>query len=282
VEIGQTVKREFDLMSSLAISDAVRATAEKANQENSLNQSEIASLDKQWMAADAADNDTQPLVSSVLNNELSAVLTRFKEKFPQHVEVFLTDRQGVNVAATNRTSDYYQGDEKWWQTASQQGMYIGQPEFDESSNTVAINMATAIYAQNSSDVVGVLRTTVNFNTLEESLLNGRFGQTGKTDIYLPNGMELELEAEEDGTSHLNLEEAALDRSIFDRTNLPYIELLHDDIPTLASQSLVKVPGSGQDAQAISALDWRIVAMQGKAEALKSVDTQTRNSIAFAA
>jgi signal transduction histidine kinase/HAMP domain-containing protein len=280
VEIGQTVKREFDLMSSLAITDAVRAAAIKSNQENTLNQSAIASLDQQWMAADAAENDAHPLVVSVLDNELATNLALFKEKFPQHVEVFLTNAQGVNVAATNRTSDYYQADEGWWQTAFQQGVYIGQPEFDESSNTVAINMASAIYGENSSDVVGVLRTTVNFNTLEESLISGLFGQTGKTDIYLPNNMELELEEEEDGSYELELEEAALDRNIFDQTDQPYVELLHDDIPTLASQALVSVPGSGQDTQAISGLDWRIVAMQVKADALQSVDTQTRNSIAL--
>ena len=125
-----------------------------------------------------------PLVASVLDNELSTELAHFKEQFPQHVEVFLTDRQGLNVASTNRTSDYYQGDEEWWQTAAQQGVYIGQPEYDESSKTVAINMAAAIYAENGTDVVGVLRSTVDFNTLAESLINGRFGQTGKTD-HLP-------------------------------------------------------------------------------------------------
>jgi signal transduction histidine kinase/HAMP domain-containing protein len=280
VEIGQTIKREFDLMSSLAINDAVRAEAVKSNQENILNQSAIDSLDRQWREADAANNDTMPLVASVLDNELSKDLTQFKGRFPQHVEVFLTDRQGVNIASTNRTSDYYQGDEEWWQTAFRQGVYIGQPEYDESSHTIAMNMATAIYAENSSDVVGVLRTTVNFTTLAESLINGRFGQTGKTDIYLPNDTELELDVEEDGTYQLALDEAALDRTIFDRSGQSFVELLHNDIPSLASQSIVSVPGSAMDTQAISALDWRVVVIQDKAEALKSVDTQTRNTIAL--
>ena len=200
VEIGQTVKREYDLVSSLAIRDTVRDEAVKANRVNVLNQAAINTLDQKWRAADAADNNADPLVASVLENELSAELARFKERFPQHVEVFLTDRQGVNVASTNRTSDYYQGDEKWWQTAYQQGVYIGQPEYDESSHTVAINMASAVYAKNGKDVVGVLRTTVDFTTLSESLVSGRFGQTGKTDIYLPDKLELELEAKDDGTT----------------------------------------------------------------------------------
>ena len=73
---------------------------------------------------------------------------------------------------------------------------------------------------------------------------------------------------------------ALDIGIFGQSERPYVELQHDDALTLASQAQVSVPGSGQDTQAISDLDWRIVAMQHKAEALKSVDTQTRNSIAL--
>jgi signal transduction histidine kinase/HAMP domain-containing protein len=278
VEVGQTVKREFDLMSSLAVNNALRDAAVKANSENTLSKAEIDSLDKQWRNADAANNDADPLVASVLNNGISPELRQFREQFPRQVEVFLTDRQGVSIASTNRTSDYYQADEEWWQTAYQQGYYIGQPEYDESSHTIAMNMAVALYDATKSNVVGVLRTTVDFTTLQESLLNGLFGQTGMTDIYMPGNQELELEAEQGGDYQMVQQDSVLDLGVFDKSKLPYAEVLHDDIPTLASKAPVGVPGSDKGTQAVSNLDWQIIARQGKAEALKSVDTQTRNSI----
>ena len=278
LEIGQTVKREYDLVSSLAINEALQDEAVKATMETILSPAAIDILDQQWRVADAADDNANPLVASVLENELSAELVHFKEKFPEHVEVFLTDRQGLNIASTNRTSDYYQGDEEWWQTAAHQGVYIGQPEYDESSQTIAINMAAAIYAENGTDVVGVLRSTVDFSTLAASLFSGQFGQTGKTDIYLPNGQELELEAEQDGTHHLAMADATLDLGAFFVTNQTFVELLHDDILNLASQAPVGVPGSDMAARNISSLGWRVVARQSSAEALQSVDAQTRSNI----
>jgi signal transduction histidine kinase len=278
VEVGQTVKREFDLMSSLAVNNALRDAAVKANSENTLSKSAINSLDQQWRNADAANNDADPLVASVLNNGLSTELRQFREQFPRQVEVFLTDRQGVSIASTNRTSDYFQADEGWWQTAYQQGFYIGQPEYDESSHTIAMNMAVALYDATKSNVVGVLRTTVDFTTLQESLVNGRFGQTGMTDIYMPGNQELELEAEQDGGYQLVQQDSVLDLGLFDKSKLPYAEVLHDNIPTLASKAPVGVPGSDKGAQAVSNLGWQIIARQGKAEALKSVDSQTSNTL----
>ena len=61
--------------------------------------------------------------------------------------MFVTDKYGALVASTNRTSDYYQADEDWWQAAYNNGegaIYFGQPEFDESSQSFGIIMAVPI------------------------------------------------------------------------------------------------------------------------------------------
>ena len=65
---------------------------------------------------------------------------------------------------------------------------------DESSKTVAMNMAVAVRANGSGNIVGILRTTVDFGTLTDLLVSGLFGKTGDTDIYLPNGQEIALTA----------------------------------------------------------------------------------------
>jgi len=56
-------------------------------------------------------------------------LRAFRELYPYHIEVFVTDAKGALVAATNRTSDYYQGDETWWQnTAGENGrVFVSSP-----------------------------------------------------------------------------------------------------------------------------------------------------------
>src|SRR6266516_3635855 len=89
-------------------------------------------------------------------------LRDYQDTFPDNVEVFVTDRYGANVAATNRTSDYYQADEKWSQAAYNNGqgaVYIGQPKFDDSSKTLAVDVSAPVYSQDTHEVVGILRTT---------------------------------------------------------------------------------------------------------------------------
>jgi GAF domain-containing protein/HAMP domain-containing protein len=282
VELGQAVDRESDVLKTLAFNKAVQDAAQRANWSNALSQVDIEQLDQQWRAADEAGNDADPLVASVLRNSLASDLRRFQEDFPQHVEVFLTDQQGVSIATTNRTSDYYQADEEWWQTAYQEGLFIGQPEYDESSKTIAINMATAVRADGSDKVVGILRTTVNFDTLTDSLVAGLFGQTGHTDIYLPNGQELSLQAVGDGTFELVMKEAEVDINVLTQSGETYLEIPNNEIPTLASQALVYVFGdAADDEMTIANLNWHVVVLQDQADALQPVETQTRNLLFLA-
>ena len=279
IEVGQAVDREADILKALAFDKAIQDAAQTASGSNILSQAEIEQLDQQWRAADAADNNADPLVTSVLSNSLASDLRRFQEDFPHHVEVFITDKQGVSIASTNRTSDYYQADEEWWQSAYQEGLYVGQPEYDESSKTLAITMATVVRANGSENVVGVLRTTVNFSSLADLLAAGLFGQTGHTDIYLPTGQELALEVGGDGAYDIVMKEPELDINVLAQSQEPYLEISSNNIPTLASQTAVSTIGDvTEDEKTVTNLDWRVVVLQDQAEALQPVETQTRNAL----
>jgi GAF domain-containing protein len=278
LEVGQTIDRESDLLKALALNKNIQE-AVSLEETNLLSQTEIASLDERWQTAHADDQNTDSLVSGVLYNSISSELRQFQEEFPQHVELFLTDRQGINIAATDRTSDYYQADEGWWQAAYQKGLYIAQPEYDESSKTISINMAVAIQDPQDGKVLGVLRTSVDFSTLAFSLIAGQFGQTGHTDIYLPNGQELTLTALEDGSHELVMRDAELNVDRLAQTTNPYAEVSHNGVTNLASQALLGVlSDTEEDTQVISDLNWRIVVLQNRAEALQPLTIQTRNIV----
>ncbi|TES89406.1 MAG: hypothetical protein E3J88_05940, partial [Anaerolineales bacterium] len=110
-------------------------------------ESQILRLDEQWR--EAGENNT--FVLGVLQNELADETTYFLDTFNTYfVETFITDRYGANVAAAARTSDYYQADEGWWQSAYNDGkgaVYIGEIEYDESSGVWGFNMAVPIYSE---------------------------------------------------------------------------------------------------------------------------------------
>jgi hypothetical protein len=131
-EIAQIVDREIHLLKTLALDETIQNSMEIANNREPLSQAEIEQLDSEWRVADANNDNTSLLVARVLYNHTAVQLRQFSTEFSQHAEVFLTDQQGLSIATTNRTSDYYQADEEWWQVAYRDGLYVGQPEYDEA------------------------------------------------------------------------------------------------------------------------------------------------------
>ncbi len=151
-------------------------------------ESQLLAIDVQWRAAD----DDSQLVQSIVNpeiNSLAAQLLEYTKAFPDHAEIFLTDRYGGLLAATNRTSDYYQADEEWWESAYNNGwgaFYIGQPEYDASSGGVALNMAAPIFSD--GQVIGVARTTFRVDAVYRLVGEMEFGQTGGATLVDSEGV----------------------------------------------------------------------------------------------
>ena len=285
IEISQTLRREVGLLKTLALDETIENTVEAASRGEVLTQEELQRLDSQWRVADASDNNASPLVSRVLYNRTSTQLRQFQQNFSQHVEVFLTNQQGINIAATNRTSDYYQGDEAWWQVAYRERIYIGQPEYDESTKTTVVIIAIAIRDEESRNVLGILRTTINFDSMAQSLAGSSFGQTGQTVVYLPNRQELALVSSEENTSSLTQEASGFDiNELFQAIDSkdPYFEIDHHQTRVLASQARAAIENDvSEDALAILRLNWRLIVFQDLTEAVQPVQAQTRTMVVIA-
>jgi putative methionine-R-sulfoxide reductase with GAF domain len=282
LQVGQALKQELDQLNTLALTRAIQERAGAATDSHHLSAAEVKLLDDQWKAADAANHSSDPLVSNVLNDPLSAELLKFQSKFPDNVELFLTDSSGVSIATTDRTSDYLQSDEDWWQVAFRTGQYIGQPEFDASTNTLAINMATAVRAPGAGDdrVVGVLRTTVNISSLAQVLRAGVFGRTGRSSIYLPDGQQIKLTPSGGGTYSLTVEKTPVNIVGLSSSGQKYVTAWLDNVQSLISRSSVSVPGTDAEAAAVKKLGWYVMVHQDQSEALEPVAAQSRTDTIF--
>jgi methyl-accepting chemotaxis protein len=155
--------------------DAVKATnLERA----ALTEAEIQSLDKAWI-----DNSPSlaPTVYALRTNELTQYLQEFLKNNPNQVEIFVTDVKGLNLAMTDKTSDFLQSDEGWWSSTYAEGQgnpYIASVEFDESTRTYAMNLGVPVLDPLSKKVVGVLRGTLDVSFLIQTLGNVTVGETG--------------------------------------------------------------------------------------------------------
>src|SRR6185369_15132648 len=139
---GDIVAGSVKALRTLTLSPSLIAAVAQANQANAEQtpaelQAAIAGWDKAWKAGDPSIEARE---QAIADNPLSANLKTFKQTFPEEVEVFATDLQGLNVAMTDRTSDYLQSDEGWWQAAyngGQGAIYLSQVDYDDSAKAYA-------------------------------------------------------------------------------------------------------------------------------------------------
>lgn len=275
--IGDQLAQQVDMLrllnSNKSLENAVQVSESTYTGDPASIQAQIDKLDRQWRTADAADNDADPLVQSHLNNDLAVELREYTRIFPGNLEVFVTDRYGALVAASNRTTDYYQADEEWWQAAWNNGQgatFIGQPVFDENSGTFSTIIAAPVYSS-AGGVVGVLGTTLHMRALAQSLAGVGFGRTGRAELYLPGGAVLTVMG---GQASGNSETLARIQAIPG----DYAELDYAGTPSLVSRAQVAA-STGEPT--VSRLGWLLVVHQARDESLAPIQTQTRSVLLLA-
>jgi methyl-accepting chemotaxis protein len=84
-------------------------------------------------------------------------------------EVLVTDRNGFNAITTERTSDFVQSDEAWWQEAMRTGMSRAVAAYDESAKRVSISVASAVREGDSTAALGVLKVVYGLAALQEAV-----------------------------------------------------------------------------------------------------------------
>jgi GAF domain-containing protein/HAMP domain-containing protein len=279
VNIGDAIESQVTSLYALSQSYAIQYEVGVANQGYETDPAailnELNRLDEQWRAADAAGNNEDELVFDRLTALSSGEMLRYQNTSPDNVETFVTDYHGGLVAATNRTSDYNQSDEGWWRLAFNNGdggVYVGAPEFDQSSGKVAINIAVPVKKE-SGDVIGILRTTYQISAIQSMLAGIKLGKTGAVDIYFPGAPPQRME-----TAGLD---ATNDDTVFRLLLLaknPYAVYDYDGVPSLVSVASV---ASSNGDPVIAGLGWFLVGNQQTEEALAPVREQLNTSLLLA-
>jgi signal transduction histidine kinase len=93
-------------------------------------------------------------------------LRSFTDREPLFSELFFTERNGLAVAASSRTSDFVQSDETWWNRAWDDGLYLGPIELDESSDAVGLTVAARIDGSAGGEPLGVVKGVIVLDRLQ--------------------------------------------------------------------------------------------------------------------
>lgn len=151
--LNHRLARNTDVLKAKLQDAVILEAVRQSNRENQVALgSQIMIIEERWKNPRAID----PIVVELLGSDCSRALRVFRESFPDFTEVFVTNRIGTNVCLTNKTSDYYQADEEWWQTAFQTGRPSrGHPEYDASARLVAVPLYVPVIDPETKEVIGV-------------------------------------------------------------------------------------------------------------------------------
>jgi len=130
------------------------------------DQAKIDALDQEWQdSVGAGDN---ALVSSVLTGPAAdALRAKVAASGGKITEAFITDAKGLNVAASDPTSDYWQGDEDKFLKVfpAPDGAFISEVEMDESTQRYQGQISLTITDPATGAAIGTLTVGVDAESL---------------------------------------------------------------------------------------------------------------------
>lgn len=161
-EVPQKVK---DLTPTLSTwgKDAVIIQAVKTQNSSALTLDSIKARDAAWRKVEGLDAEMKMMMES----NVAKRLKELENSEPYFFELFVMDNQGANVAMTNKTSDYWQGDEAKWQESFKGGngaVHLGEVEFDESAQAYLVQVSVPV--MENAKAIGAITIGINLDELD--------------------------------------------------------------------------------------------------------------------
>jgi HD-GYP domain-containing protein (c-di-GMP phosphodiesterase class II) len=197
--VAEKIDNEIDLLKAVALSENIHTAVSNANQlagdlPHATLAVSIEALDSAWIQGSSSVDE---LVYDIETNTTSQFLRNLQSVYNEGVEIFVTDENGLNIAMTGRTSDYWQGDEYWWQASFAGNVYCSDPIFDESSQHWAMIISVPVLENGTSgSVLGVVRGTIDITALLNSVFDIGFGETGKGFFVSNDGYVYQKDADD--------------------------------------------------------------------------------------
>lgn len=155
------------LRAEIVTPTAIAAILERNAANAGVDQARIDVLDRQWRAEVKAGGG--PLVNATLGAPLSGELRSVQKAHGGLItEVFIMDNLGLNVAQSDPTSDYWQGDEAKWQKTFAMGpdaVFVDGIDKDESTQSMQSQISFSIVDPASGRVIGAATVGIDVDML---------------------------------------------------------------------------------------------------------------------
>lgn len=137
------------------------------NAENVKNKTleSIKVMDHKWKKTPGIVDYMRSMMDSACGQHLRSL----QNAVPCYVEIFVMDNQGANVCMTDKTSDYWQGDEDKFIESYKGGagaLHISDIEFDDSTQAYLVQVSVPV--KDEDQVIGVMTFGIDIDQLEQT------------------------------------------------------------------------------------------------------------------
>ena len=142
-------------------------------------------LDKIWNTPAAS-----PFVEEILSSPASRLLRRHRDLDLRFLRITVSDERGATVAATHKTLDYAQADEKYWLNIYAQGrgaISLTDVLYDEVTKSNYIGVGVPVLEENSSRFIGTVDALVDISTLFPIVNRAQIGPAGRIILVKEDG-----------------------------------------------------------------------------------------------
>lgn len=152
-----------DVMEWAQTEQVIDAVTAQNTKTSGADAAQIEAWDTQWRAE--VGTPDQPMISEVMGQPLSAFLSeQVAASGGRITEIFVMDAQGLNVAASDVTSDYWQGDEDKHAKTYGVGtgaVFVDAIEYDESTQTYQGQVSFTLTDAATGEAVGAMTIGLN-------------------------------------------------------------------------------------------------------------------------
>ena len=200
-------------------------------QPQSVAEKKVMKFDAEWIES-GGRND---FASGILNSEFSEFLREYQRTAPERYgEIFLTSRMGTTVAMSGTLSDYFQGDEQWWNESFSNGKgrtFLDYRGFDKSVGTLILGVVVPV--MDGSEVIGIIKVNYKIKEILDIISIASPGKTFESFLLNSQGDMIAYRG-----SFPKREISANERDLINKTKSGWEKDFHDGRDTIHAFSLV--------------------------------------------
>lgn len=144
-------------------SDPVIVSAVKSENARGKTLAEIQKKDEEWKATAGIVD----YMKAIMDSDCGKYLRKIQESTPYFSEIFVMDNQGANVAMTDKTSDYWQGDEAKFKKSFNGGagaVFVDKVKFDDSTQAYLAQVSVPV--RDGDKVIGAITIGVDIDKVK--------------------------------------------------------------------------------------------------------------------